>query len=139
MAVYEGVAGAVYLAPAEGTPTELLGVRRWTLREESDKEETTRMGQGNSWRSYAPTLRGATATIEAYADTTEARWRGNPPVISAGNLIDVELYESEAVSTLRYGGRVLVDSVEAELSVDGILTLTVQGTVTGPLAYPTLS
>jgi hypothetical protein len=137
MAVFEGIGGTVKLNTAESAVAELLGVKRWRIRDESDKEDVTMMGQGNAWKAYAATLKGAAVTIEAFADTAEAKWLGAPPVIYAGASLDVELSFDEATAEYDYTGEVLVDSVEAELSREGILNLTVEGTVNGELTYPT--
>jgi hypothetical protein len=137
MAVFEGISGTVKLNTAGEAVAELLGVKQWRIRDEADKEDTTMMGQGDAWKRFAATLKGASVTIEAFADTTEEKWLGDPPVICAGASLDVELSFDEATAEYDFTGEVLVDSVEAELSREGILNLTIEATANGELTYPT--
>lgn len=134
MSVYQGYGGALYLDATGGTPAVKLGIKNWRVSSEVDKEDITMMGQGNAWRQLAPTLAGASCSFEAVADSTDTYWAGNPPTVSVGNWIDLALYVVDEGDY--YGGTAVVDSVEAELAVDGLLTLNINATFSGAIAYP---
>lgn len=135
MSVYQGYGGALYLDATGGTPAKKLGIRNWRISSEVDKEDITMMGQGNAWRQLAPTLAGASCSFDAVCDSTDDYWAGAPPTVSVGNWIDVVLYLVDEGDN--YSGTAVVDSVEAELAVDGLLTLSVNATFSAGVTYPT--
>lgn len=131
MAVYEGHKASVTLAG-----TTLGIVKRCTIRTEADKSDITGMaGTGSAgWRSFAPTLRTWSVTIEGVLDSADAGLFGSNPNIRAGA---TGAFSCTFATGKSYSGNVIIDSVEPEVSADDTVTYTIQCTGNGALTYPT--
>jgi hypothetical protein len=101
-------------------------IRSFSLEESGEVLETTTMGDVS--RTYVPSLRTFTGTVECYWDETDTTGQG---ALTVGAEITLNLYpEGDTAGDTYYTGSAIVTGSSLNSSFDGMVerSITVQGT-----------
>ena len=121
MATHTGSEGTVKIGV-----NVIAEIRSFSLEESGEVLETTTMGDVS--RTYVPSLRTFTGTVECYWDETDTNGQG---ALTVGAEITLNLYpEGETAGDSYYTGSAIVTGSSLNSSFDGMVerSITVQGT-----------
>jgi hypothetical protein len=121
MATHTGSEGTVKIGV-----NVIAEIRSFSLEESGEVLETTTMGDVS--RTYVPSLRTFTGTVECYWDETDTNGQG---ALTVGAEITLNLYpEGETAGDTYYTGSAIVTGSSLNSSFDGMVerSITVQGT-----------
>ena len=120
MATHTGSEGTVKVGA-----NVIAEIRSFSLEESGEVLETTTMGDVS--RTYVPSLRTFTGTVECYWDETDATGQG---ALTVGAEITLNLYpEGDTAGDTYYTGSAIVTGSSLNSSFDGMVerSITVQG------------
>jgi len=103
-------------------------IKSWTLDYSADMLEDTDTGDSGN-RSYIAGLKGATGNFVIDYDNTQTP-------LTPGTSGTIKLYLDYS-GTKYYQGTAIINSLSANVSVDGIETITYNFTISGALSYQT--
>lgn len=121
MATHTGSEGTVKVGA-----NVIAEIRSFSLEESGEVLETTTMGDVS--RTYVPSLRTFTGTVECYWDETDTTGQG---ALTVGAEITLNLYpEGDTAGDTYYTGSAIVTGSSLNSSFDGMVerSITVQGT-----------
>jgi hypothetical protein len=142
MARFEGKKGNVKIDTVGGGAAEqVLGVNKWSLNSECDTPITTGF-DSSGHETHVIGIDRFTGSLGGHWDASETDILGGeaaaPPILSAGQAIDAELYLQDSDTDSWYAGTMTVQKFSAEVNVDGSVDWTADvkgvGTLTQPLA-----
>lgn len=128
MAIGKGSAGVVKIAVKDGTTANVGEVRSYSLDETSDTIETTKMGDTS--KSYLPSLKDATLTVDALWDSADAQQL----IFDVGADIDFEIHPEGTSAGKNYSGNGLVTAKTVSASYDGMVEASFSVQVSGAVA-----
>lgn len=128
MAVITGYGGSATFG------TAIAVLKRWTLDDQVDMQDTTGMASGASGRkSFTPTLSEWSVQAEGEIDSADAKFAGSPPSLSPRQSATLSL---SAGGSLAYAGTAIVKSVKITSPVEGVIEFDITFQGTGVLTYP---
>jgi hypothetical protein len=129
MATHTGSEGVVKISA-----NTIAEVRSWTLTETADTIEDSTMG--DAYRTYKVGMKTFTGSIVCYWDETDTTGQ---MALTAGASVTLNLYpEGATTGDTYYTGTVLVTSIEATASFDGMVEATFNFQGTGALTKSTV-
>ena len=121
MATHTGSEGTVKVGS-----DAIAEIRSYSLEETADTLEDTSMG--DSARTYKPSLKTFTGTVDVFRDETDTAGQG---ALTNGAAITLAVYpEGDASGETYYSGSAIVTGVSRTASFDGMVeaSISVQGT-----------
>ncbi len=116
-----------------GAAEYMLGVTKWSLTDEADVLETTGMDSAGKASFIGGVTRfSGSITVNYDDDATKVQ----PQDLAPGTIIEVQL-DGVAGSQPRYKGDCVIKSAAPDVSVDGVITYTLDVQGTGTLTRPT--
>lgn len=110
-------------------------VKSFTVEETGDTAETTAMG--DEWRSYKPTLKSWSGSLEAQWDDTDTTGQG---ALSIGAEVALKLYpDDDATGDVEFSGNAIVTGISRSVTFDGITSASFTFQGNGALAQSVLS
>ncbi|HAU67176.1 MAG TPA: hypothetical protein DCW52_02130 [Gammaproteobacteria bacterium] len=134
MATHTGSEGTVKVGAA-GSDTVIAEIRTFSIEESADTLETTAMGDTS--RTYSPSLKNFTGSVDVFWDETDTSGQG---ALTVGAEVTLNFYPEGATSgDTYYGGSAIVTGRTINSSFDGLVeaSLTIQGS--GALTETTVS
>ena len=110
-------------------------VKSFTVEETGDTAETTKMG--DEWRSYKPTLKSWSGSLEAQWDDADTTGQG---ALSIGAEVALKLYpDDDATGDVEFSGNAIVTGISRSVTFDGITSVSFTFQGNGALAQSVLS
>lgn len=110
-------------------------VKSFTVEETGDTAETTAMG--DEWRSYKPTLKSWSGSVEAQWDDADTTGQG---ALSVGAEVALKLYpDDDATGDVEFSGNAIVTGISRSVTFDGITSVSFTFQGNGALAQSVLS
>lgn len=135
MATTKGSGGLVKVAVSGGSVATIAEVRSYTMDVSADTVEDTVMG--DSARTYKPSLKSATLSVECYWDETDTTGQ---LVLDEAAEIDFELYPTGSGSGEKYyTGSGVVTSKSITASFDGMVEASFSVQVSGAVTESTVA
>jgi len=136
MARLSGKAGKVWFdidsGGTFGVDEFTLGVTKWSITDEADVLETTGMDDAGTAAYIGGVTRFSGSITCLWDDTAD---KVQPNDLAPGLLIKCKL-EGVAAGQPAYSGDVVIKSVQPEVTVDGVVTYTLDVQGTGTLTRP---
>jgi predicted secreted protein len=134
MATHTGSEGTVKVGTA-GSDTVIAEIRTFSIEETADTIETTSMGDTS--RTYSPSLKNFTGSVDVFWDETDTSGQG---ALTVGSEVTLNFYPEGVTSgDTYYGGSAIVTGRTINSSFDGLVeaSLSIQGS--GALTETTVS
>ena len=132
MATHKGSSGSVKIAASGGSVTAVGEVRSYSIDEVADTIEDTVMG--DTVKTYLPSLKDATLTIDALWDDADAQQL----VLDTGAAIDWEIHPTgTGTGEKYYGGAGIVTAKTISASYDGLVEASFSVQVSGAVTEST--
>lgn len=109
-----------------GSPEAILGITNWTIDYKASADDMTGLDSAGV-KTFLAGLTEWSGSFNGVWDVTEADTIDDPPLVSPGTRLELELWMND---TVNYAGDCLVTGFKPEVQIDGVVKLSVdfQGT-----------
>ena len=120
------------IAIGETAPVKVVGIKNWSLDLSVDTHDTTALG--DDWKNNITGLKEWTATAEGdfNVHSDETGQEALQDAYMNGSEVDMAFYVDD---THFYGGKALINSLSIEDPVDDIVSISVDFTGNGAIAF----
>lgn len=110
-------------------------VKTFTVEETGDTAETTSMG--DEWRTYLPTLKSWSGSVESQWDDADTTGQG---ALVTGAEVSLKLYpDDDATGDIEFSGSAIVTGISRSVSFDGIISISFTFQGSGALTKATVT
>lgn len=133
MAVHIGTEGTVKVGTA-GSDTAIAEIKSFSIEETTDTVETTSMG--STARTYSPTLKSFTGTVDVQWDETDSGGQG---ALTTASEVTINFYpEGSDAGDTYYSGTAIVTGRTINVSFDDVTTMSLSLQGDGALTETTV-